>query len=133
MFFMNDLKTRQDIEILLKNFYEKALKDKVIGYIFTDVAKLDLEHHLPIITDFWEMVLFQTVNFQEKYHRSPMLVHLQLNEKTQLKPEHFQKWLELFNETIDELFSGEKANLAKFRAISIAKTIQMKVNSEKII
>jgi hemoglobin len=62
-----------------------------------------------------------------------MLVHLQLNEKTQLKPEHFQKWLELFNETIDELFSGEKANLAKFRAISIAKTIQMKVNSEKII
>jgi hypothetical protein len=51
MFFMNDLKTRQDIEILLKNFYEKALKDKVIGYIFTDVAKLDLEHHLPIITD----------------------------------------------------------------------------------
>jgi hemoglobin len=133
MFFMNDLKTRQHIEILLKNFYEKALKDKVIGYIFTDVAKLDLEHHLPIITDFWEMVLFQTINFQEKYHRSPMLVHLQLNEKTQLKPEHFQKWLELFNETIDELFSGEKANLAKFRAISIAKTIQMKVNSEKII
>jgi hemoglobin len=130
---MKDIENREDIEKLLKAFYNKALTDEIIGYIFTDVAKLDLEHHLPIIADFWEMILFQTVNFQEKYQRSPMTAHLQLNEKTALKPEHFTRWLELFDEIIDANFIGEKADLAKFRAKSIGKTIQMKVNESEII
>lgn len=123
---MKDIETRQDIENLMKAFYSKALSDEVIGFIFTDVAKLDLAHHLPIITDFWEMVLFQTVNFQEKYGRSPMLTHIQLNEKTPLEKLHFTRWLKLFNETIDESFVGEKADLAKMRAVSIANTMLIK-------
>jgi hemoglobin len=130
---MKDIETRRDIEHLLTEFYKKALVDEQIGYIFTDVAKLDLDHHLPIIADFWEMILFQNINFQEKYQRSPLTVHLQLNEKTSLKLEHFTQWLRLFDETIDANFAGEKADLAKFRAKSIGKTIQMKVNQLEII
>ncbi len=127
---MKDIETRQDIEDLMKAFYSKALSDEVIGYIFTDIAKLDLEHHLPIIVDFWEMVLFQTVNFQEKYGRSPMQVHLKLNEKSPLKKEHFARWLKLFNETIDTNHIGERADLAKMRAVSIANTMLIKFGSQ---
>jgi hemoglobin len=127
---MTDILTRQDIENLMKAFYTKVLDDEVIGFIFTDVAKLDLAHHLPIITDFWEMVIFQTVNFQEKYGRSPMFTHIQLNEKTPLKKEHFSRWLNIFNETIDENFVGENANLAKMRAVSIANTMLVKFGSQ---
>ncbi len=127
---MKDIETRQDIENLLSDFYSKALTDDIIGYIFTDVAKLDLVHHLPIIADFWEMVLFQTVNFQEKYGRSPMQVHLKLNEQTPLKKEHFTRWLRLFNEVTDEKYQGEKADLAKMRAISIANTMLIKVTGQ---
>jgi hemoglobin len=55
--------SRADIDRLMNHFYSKATKDDVIGYIFTDIAKLDLEHHLPIIGDFWETLLFRTGNY----------------------------------------------------------------------
>lgn len=123
----DDIKSRDDIEIILKSFYEKAFEDSTIGYIFTNVAKLNLEQHLPIITDFWEMILFGTINFQLKYGRSPMQKHLELNQKEPLVSEHFNAWLKLFYSTIDEHFAGEKADLAKLRAKAVANTIFMKV------
>jgi hemoglobin len=125
---MKDIETREDIVNLMNAFYKQALNDETIGYIFTDVAKLDLEHHLPIIADFWEMILFGTVNFQQKYGRSPMQRHIELNEKEPLVSEHFTAWLKLFYSTVDEKFAGEKADLAKFRAKSVAETMFMKFN-----
>ncbi len=127
---MHDIETRKDIEELVTDFYQNALSDKVIGYIFTDVAKIDLAHHLPIIADFWEMLLFGTVNFQAKYDRSPMQVHAALNNKEHLRPEHFGRWVKLFAETVDAKFAGETANLAKARAFSIAETMRIKFSSE---
>jgi hemoglobin len=120
---MNDIKTRLDIEFLMLDFYGKALDDKIIGFIFTEIAKINMEHHLPIIVDFWEMVLFQKGNFQEKYGRSPMLTHVQLNEKTPLKHAHFTRWLKLFHESVDKHFVGETAELAKSRAVSIGNSM----------
>jgi hemoglobin len=114
----------------MAEFYRKAISDELIGYIFTDVAKLDLEHHLPIIADFWEMMLFGTVNFPAKYGRSPMQVHHALHEKERLKAEHFGRWVKLFCETVDENFAGERANLAKMRAVSIAETMRIRFSSE---
>ena len=55
-----DIENRKDIDLLMVRFYERAMSDDQIGYIFTDVAKLDLDHHLPIIGDFWETLLFRT-------------------------------------------------------------------------
>ncbi len=129
---MHDIETREDIEKLVADFYQKALKDKVIGYIFTEVAKINLERHLPIIADFWEMLLLGTVNFQAKYGRSPMQVHQALSEKENLKSEHFARWVKLFCETVDEKFAGETANLAKIRAISIAETMRIRFSSESV-
>ena len=127
---MNDIKTREDIEKVLNFFYEKAFADETIGYIFNDVAKLDLIKHLPIITDFWEMMLLGNINFQAKYGRSPMQRHIELNEKEPLQIKHFNQWLKIFYETIDENFAGEKADLAKFRAKAVADTMFMKVSAE---
>ena len=127
---MHDIETRADIEELMAEFYHKALTDELIGYIFTDVAKINLEHHLPIITDFWEMLLFGTVNFQAKYGRSPMQVHGALSEKTDLRAEHFGRWVKLFCETVDARFAGETADLAKLRAVSIAETMRLKFSSK---
>ncbi|MEP6903777.1 MAG: group III truncated hemoglobin [Actinomycetota bacterium] len=127
---MHDIETRKDIEELVADFYQKALKDKLIGYIFTDVAKIDLAHHRPIIADFWEMLLFGTVNFQAKYKRSPMEVHGALNDKENLRLEHFARWVKLFAETVDEKFAGATANLAKVRAVSIAETMRLKFSAK---
>ena len=52
-----DIATRGDIELLMNTFYERLLADENISYIFTDVAKLDIKTHIPVIADYWETVL----------------------------------------------------------------------------
>ena len=115
----NDIETRADIDDLMNRFYARAISDDTIGYIFTDVAKLDLGHHLPVIGDFWETLLFGTGNYQ-KHGRNPLQIHAALNEKTPLHPKNFRRWLELFSVTVDETFSGERAEFIKLRAEAIA-------------
>src|SRR5690348_6963330 len=114
-----DIENRADIDLLMTEFYSKAMVDNTIGYIFTDVAKLDLDHHMPIIGDFWETMLFQAGSYS-RHGRNPMMVHAELNERTPLKPLHFARWLEIFTETTDRLFVGERADYLKFRAVMIA-------------
>jgi hemoglobin len=116
---MNDIESRTDIDKLMHLFYERALVDDTIGYIFTDVARLDLEHHLPIIGDFWESLLFGT-GVYAKHGRNPLIVHGELHLKEPLTREHFERWLEIFTETVDELFEGERADHIKLRARAIA-------------
>lgn len=116
---MPDLETRADIDALMRAFYDAVLRDPVIGFFFTDVAKLDLEHHLPIIGDFWETVLLGTGNYA-RHGRNPLMVHLGLNEKAAMRPEHFKRWLEIFFRTLDSLFEGKRATFAKQRAQGIA-------------
>jgi hemoglobin len=114
-----DIRDRKDIDRLMDAFYSKALTDPVIGYIFTDVAKLDLEHHLPIIGDFWESLLFQTGDYA-RHGRNPLRVHADLDNKSPLLTEHFARWLDIFYETVDELFDGTRSSYIKVRAEAIA-------------
>lgn len=118
-----DLTTRVDIEKFLTLFYQKLLADKTLGPIFIDVAKIDLEEHLPILADFWEGILFQ----KTIYRRNAMEPHLALHDKHPLEKKHFDLWLHYFDETLDELYVGEKVELAKARAKSIALLMQVKV------
>ena len=119
----DNIETRKDIEHLINSFYDKVKRDGVIGFIFNDVAKVNWEKHLPVMYDFWENALFFTGN----YTGNPMKVHKHLHRVVSLKPEHFQQWIKLFISTVDILFSGEKATLAKQRAISIASLMQLKI------
>jgi hemoglobin len=114
-----DIETRKDIDLLMKEFYTRAIADEMIGYIFTDIARLDLEKHLPIIGDFWESLLLGGKNYQ-MHGRNPLQIHGELNEKTPLRSEHFRRWLKIFFETVDENFSGTRAEFAKSRAEAIA-------------
>ncbi len=114
-----DIENRQHIDELMQAFYKRAIADDLIGFIFTDVAKLDLEHHLPIIGDFWETLLFRTGDYS-RHGRNPLQVHGELDLKTPLLPEHFARWLEIFTVTVDESFAGETADFLKMRAEAIA-------------
>lgn len=118
-----DIANRDDIILLVNSFYEKVKKDQVIGYIFNDVAKVNWEKHLPVMYDFWENVIF----FTGSYTGNPMTAHKQLHQKVPLNAEHFQEWIKLFTQTVDELFEGDKAELTKQRAISIATVMQIKI------
>lgn len=119
----NDIKRREDIELLMNIFYDKLLADENINYIFTDVAGIDMKLHIPIITNFWESVLLN----KNVYHNNTMKIHLDLNNKSPLTKNHFDTWLTYFNETVDELFAGDTALLAKQRARSVATVMQIKI------
>jgi hemoglobin len=118
-----DITNRQDIQTLVDGFYTKVRADETIGYLFNVVAKVDWPHHLPRMYDFWENIILQTGSFSG----NPMAAHAQLHQKSPLSAAHFERWLQLFFETVNEHFEGEKAELAKQRAQSIATMMQIKV------
>lgn len=125
-----DIENRDDIDRLMVRFYTDALADEKIGYIFKDVAKLDLESHLPVIGDFWETILFQN-GVYARYGRTPLAVHGELNEKTPLLFEHFTRWLELFEAAVNKDFEGPNADFIKSRAHAIANRMFMYVSGEQ--
>lgn len=118
-----DIQNRANIEQLISAFYGKALADASIGFLFTEVAQINLETHLPHLCDFWENILLKP----NGYKRNVLKKHLDLNQLSALKPAHFQQWLFLFEQTVDELFEGDKAQSAKNKAQSIALVIQTKL------
>lgn len=117
-----DIENRDDIEQLMRAFYAKAIPDPVIGHYFTEVIQMDLEKHLPVIIDFWETVLFGIA----KYKSNAIAVHQHLHTKSAFEDKHFERWVSLFQATVDDLFEGEKATLAKQRALSIATVMKIK-------
>lgn len=117
-----DIQNRADIILLVNNFYHKIKSDPIIGFIFTDVAKINWEMHLPKMYDFWENILFHTGNFDG----NPMHEHQKLHRKYPLTIQHFHHWNKLFNETVDTLFLGPKAEEIKQRAMHISSVIQIK-------
>ena len=125
----HDLTSRADIDALMVHFYSRAMSDPAIGRFFTEVVKLDLDHHLPVIGDFWESVLFST-GVYARHGRHPLMVHGEMSRKRQLEPQHFQRWLELFEESIDELFDGRAATYMKQRAHAIAGRMLQFVTTE---
>ena len=120
---MNDINSRDDIELLVRSFYSKVRKNETLGYIFDDVVKIDWDHHIPILVDFWETILLDA----NSYQRNAMAKHFKVNQKIKLESLHFNTWLSLFDATVDEHFQGAKANLAKQRAHSIAQIMQLKM------
>lgn len=115
-----DIIHRDDVKLLVDNFYEKVKRHPLLGPVF---AQVDWPHHLPIMYDFWSSMLLG----DQTYTGNPLQKHLPLP----LHREHFDQWLGVFTKTIDEKFSGEKAEEAKDRARNIAGIFQLKMGLTK--
>jgi hemoglobin len=120
---LRDIETRDDVERLVRAFYGRAMTDHIIGFIFTDVAKLDLEAHVPQITSFWETVLLGN----QTYSGGAFRPHAELHAKVGLKQGHFDRWLQLWFGTVDEMFKGETANTAKVHALRVASAFHSRL------
>ena len=118
-----DIENREDIKLLVDTFYRKVVADDTIGFIFTDIVKMDWAKHLPMMYDFWENALF----YSGTYTGNPMNLHRHLHHIRPLDGKHFARWVALFAETIDEFFEGEKAILARRRAMRIAIIMEEKI------
>lgn len=120
---MRDIADRSDVEELVSGFYRRAFTDPLIGPIFTDIARMDLERHLPIMCDFWETVLFGT----GAYRRNALQVHVDLDSLFPLTTVHFGRWLELWRAAVDGRFRGPVADRALLQAERIAGSMQRRL------
>lgn len=119
-----EIENRADVSLLVRSFYTKVRKDKILGPIFNGIIT-DWESHLELLTDFWETQLF----LKRKYHGNPIKAHNDVDDKMNhtITPEHFGFWLNLWFETIDELFIGDTAFIAKNRARQISSMLYLKM------
>lgn len=125
---MRDIESREDVVQVLNAFYTKAFQDELIGRFFTEVVPLDLKSHIPRIADFWEAILFGS----RAYRKNVMEVHQHIHQLSRINKEHLDRWVTLFQETVDQFFSGEKATLMKQRGRSIATLMDVKLNHANI-
>ena len=119
-----DLTGRTDIELLVNTFYDRIRGDDLLGFIFEDVAKTDWAAHLPKMYDFWETMIFRSAS----YVGNPLATHARLVPLTAMGRPQFDRWLAVFTSTVDELFSGEKAEHIKSAASDMANVIHARIN-----
>ncbi|MBK6341251.1 MAG: group III truncated hemoglobin [Flavobacteriales bacterium] len=118
----HDISTIDDIDLLVRSFYQRARPDESIGHFF---ANLDWDHHIPRIVSFWRMVLLGDREFQG----DPMTAHIQLARERPMAKAHFERWLMHWEATVNDLFAGPKADEAKQRARTIAAVMAHKVSA----
>lgn len=119
-----DIKTREDVFLLVSSFYEKVKKDEFLGPFFNDVIQ-DWDEHLDRLTTFWESSLF----LRTKYTGDPLKAHIKVdrNNNNSISEYHFGIWLNLWFQTIDELFEGDYAQNAKRRARKMSTFLYLKI------
>lgn len=115
-----DIINLNDIKVLVDNFYTKIRDEKLLGPIFNGVIGDNWPAHLTKMYGFWQTLLLDT----PAYSGSPFLKHAKLP----IAKEHFDRWMELFNETVDEHFAGVKADEAKWRAARMSEMFQYKLD-----
>lgn len=123
---MKDIENTDDLYLLVDEFYKKLLADASISYIFTDVVKIKLEEHLPILVTFWSQSLFNTGG----YFNNLTQIHLDISKKEYLSPELYKIWLNHFNTTVNELFEGPNAEKIMMQALSIATVMEIKTRQQ---
>ena len=123
-----DIETAADCERIVRAFYGKAMADEQIGPLFTDVAELDLEEHVPKITAFWATNLLGA----KSYRGGAFGVHGRLHQKAPggLRREHFERWLVLWCQTVDEFYDGPIAAAAKVHALRVANAFHGRLQME---
>jgi len=123
---MKDIQNQEDLLLLVTDFYSKLLADPTISYIFTDVVKIRLEEHLPVLVTFWSQAILGTGG----YFNNLTQIHLDVNQKEYLSPELFKIWTNHFYGTVDEHFSGSNAEKIKTQALNLGTVLQIKIAQE---
>ncbi len=128
-----DIKTRDDVFLLVSSFYDKVRKDPVLAPFFNDVIK-DWDTHLERLTTFWESSLFMTRKLEQKYLGNPLEAHVKVDAENNngITETHFGLWLNLWFQTIDELFEGDYAENAKRRARKMSTFLYLKIFEARV-
>lgn len=110
-----DIRSMEDVQEMVDAFYEKVRADDILGIIFDEMAQVDWKAHLPLMYQFWSTILLH----REGYRGNTIEAHVRFDAEMRfdhgvgLERVDFERWLQLFRETIDERFQGPRAEMAK--------------------
>lgn len=119
----NDILDLEDIKLLVNRFYEKVREDSLLAQIFNERIGERWPEHLEKMYHFWQTVLLG----DHTYFGAPFPPHAYLP----VQHLHFERWLELFQQTVNELFTGKKAEEAKWRGNRMAETFELKIEHRR--
>lgn len=112
-----DLEGPDDVAEMVRRFYGDVAQDDLLGPVFNDVAAVDWADHLPKLTAFWCRALLGLPGYQG----NPFQAHQRIHEQHAFTPALFERWLELFHDTIDLGWTGITADRAKALADNVAR------------
>lgn len=114
-----DIESMNDVKDLVDTFYSKVRHDEIIGPVFQEKIKDEWAPHLEKMYAFWGGILLG----KNEYRGRPFPPHMSLS----IDGRHFRRWLELFHETVDEMFTGPVSDEAIFRSVKIAQVFMSKL------
>lgn len=123
-----DIKTRSDIHMLVSLFYKKVKKDDLLAPFFIETIK-DWDTHIDHLTDFWESSLF----LKTRFIGDPLQIHIDVDKENnnEITEKHFGVWLNLWYQTINDLFEGDFAENAKRRARKMGTLMYLKIFEDR--
>ncbi|WP_136481399.1 group III truncated hemoglobin [Cognatitamlana onchidii] len=123
-----DISTREDVFLLVSQFYAKVRRDDILGPFFNDLIT-DWDSHINRLTTFWESSLFITRKLEQRYQGDPLEAHIKVDKVNNhaITELHFGLWLNLWFQTIDEFFAGDYAENAKRRARKMGSFLYLKI------
>ena len=116
-----DIKGRAEVQLMVEAFYAKVLNDSILSPVFLEVAGIDIQLHLKTIEDYWCKMLFG----DQAYQRNTIAIHKKIHLESRFLKIHYDRWLSLFLETVEELFTGPVANKAKTIAKNVIKNMSL--------
>lgn len=114
-----DIQNIDDIKLFVDTFYEQIQKDDILGHIFNDRIQDRWPEHLNKMYRFWQTVLLD----EHTYYGSPFVPHAYLP----VDRVHFERWVQIFEKTINTHFEGSKAEKAKWQGQRMAEMFQVKI------
>jgi hemoglobin len=112
-----DLDEPGEVAELVVRFYADVAQDDLLGPMFNDVAHVDWSEHIPKLAAFWCRALFGL----EGYSGNPFRAHALVHAQRAFTIDHFVRWLELFEETVDLGWTGPNAEKIKTIASNVAR------------
>lgn len=115
-----EIRDISDIRLLVDTFYSRAENDELLSPIF---ANRFSSHNSPLepLYRYWGNALLELE--KSAADEIPFPKHQDLP----LTHQHFDRWLSLFHQTVDDLFEGALAEKAKFRAIRMSEIFRYKM------
>ena len=124
-----DLDDEAEIAEMVRRFYADVAQDDLLGPLFGEVARVDWSEHLPKLTAFWCRALLQ----QPGYQGNPFRAHQLIHDRSAFTRAHFERWLDLFHETLDLGWEGTRVEHAKDLAQRVAMVHSRQLIGEPVV